>query len=71
MTYPCYEPTVEEIMADSAVMALMKADRVDPAQFETRLRKVGKRLRGDPLAFEAFAGVNGLRHRGPGAECRC
>jgi hypothetical protein len=32
------EPTIDEILRDPTVRALMRADRVDAAEFETRLR---------------------------------
>lgn len=69
MTYPLCEPTIEEIMSDAAVVALMKADRVDPVQFESRLRKVGKRAGGYLAPPELCA--TGVLHRRAPAECRC
>jgi hypothetical protein len=44
-----YEPTIDEILADSAVKALMRADGVDP----TRLRDKLLTLRARRLEAEA------------------
>lgn len=52
MTHYRLEPTIDEIMGDPMVRALMKADRVEPEQFEHRLRRMagdGSRLAGDRI----------------------
>jgi hypothetical protein len=38
------EPTLEDILSDSIIEAVMKADSVDPHQLATMLREVGRRL---------------------------
>ena len=37
-----FEPTIAEIMKEPAVRALMRADRVNPNDFEARLRFVSQ-----------------------------
>ena len=39
----CPDLTVEEIVADPIVRALMKADRIDPAAFEALLHSIGSK----------------------------
>jgi hypothetical protein len=40
VSFPPQEPTLEEILSDPIVMALMAADGVDPQEFEAKLRLV-------------------------------
>jgi hypothetical protein len=54
------EPTLEEILSDSIIKAVMKADGVDPQQLAAMLKEVGRRWAG------AHARVRcACRHRGP------
>lgn len=39
-----YEPTIDEILADPTVKALMKADRVNPDRLQTKLRRLGRMM---------------------------
>jgi hypothetical protein len=38
------EPTLEDILSDSIIEAVMKADSVDPHKLAAKLREVGRRL---------------------------
>jgi len=38
------EPTLEEILSDSVVRAVMKADGVDPVALEVMLKEVGRNV---------------------------
>lgn len=42
----CSDLTVEEVMAEPIVRALMRADHVDPAAFEVLLRSIAARSPG-------------------------
>jgi hypothetical protein len=44
------EPTIDEIMRDPMVRALMLADRVDIARFEAKLRSLSRAVRQGPAA---------------------
>ena len=39
-----HEPTLEDILADSIIKAVMKADGVDPHQLAAMLKEVGRRV---------------------------
>jgi hypothetical protein len=39
------EPTLEQILSDPIVRALMDADGIDPHELEIMLKEVGRRLR--------------------------
>jgi hypothetical protein len=39
------EPTLDEILSDSIVRAVMEVDGVNPHELETMLRRVAQRLR--------------------------
>jgi hypothetical protein len=53
------EPTLEDILSDSIIKAVMKADGVDPQQLAAMLKEVGRRWAG------AHARVRcACRHRG-------
>jgi hypothetical protein len=41
------EPTLEDILSDSIIKAVMKADGVDPHQLAAMLKEVGRRCAGD------------------------
>ena len=41
-----YEPTLEDILSDCIIKAVMKADGVDPHQLAAMLKEVGRRLAG-------------------------
>jgi hypothetical protein len=41
------EPTLEDILSDSIIKAVMKADGVDPHQFAAMLKEVGRRCADD------------------------
>ena len=45
-----HEPTLEDILSDSIIKAVMKADGVDPHQLAAMLKEVGRK----------WAGVSGL-----------
>ena len=38
-----YEPTLEDILSDCIIKAVMKADGVDPHQLAAMLKEVGRR----------------------------
>ena len=42
-----HEPTLEDILSDSIIEAVMKADGVDPHQLAAMLKEVGRRWTGD------------------------
>ncbi|KAB0677170.1 hypothetical protein [Aureimonas leprariae] len=44
------EPTIDEIMRDPTVRALMRADRVDVVKFEAKLRGFARSIRRTPSA---------------------
>ena len=84
MSWNC-DLTLDEALADPMIGAALKADRVDPRQFETLLRSTARRLaaprriptpalRGGPLLAAAphrFAGEDRVLCRRPAAEgCR-
>ena len=39
-----HEPTLEDILSDSIIKAVMKADGVDPHQLAAMLKEVGRRV---------------------------
>ena len=41
-----YEPTLEDILSDCIIKAVMKADGVDPHQLAAMLKEVGRRWAG-------------------------
>ena len=41
------EPTLQDILSDSIIKAVMKADGVDPHQLAAMLKEVGRRWIGD------------------------
>lgn len=43
------EPTLDEILSDSIVEALMRADAVDPNELGVMLGRVARALRAEPL----------------------
>jgi hypothetical protein len=45
MSCNCHEPTLEEILSDPTVRAMMAADAVDPHEFEAMLEAVARRRR--------------------------
>jgi hypothetical protein len=44
MNWSCREPSIGEILSDSIVRALMKADGVDPQRLEALLRRIAQNL---------------------------
>jgi len=56
-----YELTLEDILSDCIIKALMKADGVDPHQLAAMLKEVGRRWDGPvqlpPSAWEKSAGT--------------
>jgi hypothetical protein len=40
-----HEPTLEDILSDSIIRAVMKADGVDPHQLAAMLKEVGRKWR--------------------------
>jgi hypothetical protein len=38
------EPTLDEILSDSIVIAVMEADGIDPQELSTTLRQLGRQL---------------------------
>lgn len=61
----CTDPTVEEIVADPIVRALMSADRVDPAAFEALLRSLASTA---PAPRERRTVCDGSGRLGPAAS---
>ena len=63
--------TLDEALADPMIGAALKADHVDPRQFETLLRSTARRLdarRGSASRPAAFLAARCIR---PGAGDRC
>ena len=50
-----YEPTLEDILSDCIIKAVMKADGVDPHQLAAMLKEVGRRWAG-PVQLPSSAG---------------
>jgi hypothetical protein len=51
----CVEPTIQEMLADPIVRALMAADGVDPEEFETLLRSMSDLTCRNTIKVDAFA----------------
>ena len=49
-----YEPTLEEILADCIIKAVMKPDGIDPHQLAAMLKEVGRRWAG-PVQLQSSA----------------
>ena len=48
MNWSDRDPTLEEMLSDPIIKALMEADRVDPRELETILRRVERSRRDRP-----------------------
>jgi hypothetical protein len=47
VNYRQHEPTLEDILSDSIIEAVMKADGVDPHQLAAMLKELGRRWAGE------------------------
>ena len=45
------EPTLDEILSDSIVKALMEADKIDPRELAATLRQVGRKLSRERVSY--------------------
>jgi len=58
MNWSYREPTLDEILSDSIIRALMEADGIDPQELAATLRLTGRKLvrRADPLGAPSMPG---------------
>jgi len=61
------QPSLGEILSDSATRALMRADGVDPRTLEAELKAVARSRK----PARAWRAPSVAMHRGSGVECTC
>jgi hypothetical protein len=58
------EPTIAEILSDSMIKAMMRADRVDPVVLERDLRSIAQTMQSN-TRIENDSPLSSPRRRGP------
>jgi hypothetical protein len=76
MSWYCREPTLEEILSDPIVTALMRADSVDPRELGAMLGRIAEGLIGNDADDRdddvlVTTGAMTRMERGAARECRC
>jgi len=57
----CRQPAIKEVVNDTLIRAVMRADGVDPAELESTLRSLAARRQRAPRPNPARALLNSLR----------